>query len=85
MVKYIFLALSIFLMPVKSLQMQSLESNEAIVTSIAIEELDEEKKIPAKEAHEKPQKSVNVILIIIFIIAAAAFTAIGIVMRKSEK
>lgn len=89
MAERIFLALLLFFIPVQAAQAAldatSTNANEAFAAEQTVEEQDGEDLVPAKEALEKPQKWVNIILAIIFIIAAAAFIAMAIVMKKSEK
>ena len=68
-----------------ALDATSTNANEAFAAEQTVEEQDGEDLVPAKEALEKPQKWVNIILVIIFLIAGAAFLAIFIVMKRSAK
>lgn len=46
---------------------------------------EESELVPAGQAHEEPQKWVNIILAFILLFALAGFIAIGILMKKSER
>lgn len=49
------------------------------------EEEKDDELVPAKQAHEEPQKWVNIILGFILIFALVGFVVIGIIMKRSEK
>lgn len=85
----IFLALLLFFIPIQTAEVAvdigSVNTNDIHLAEQSVNEQNDEDLVPAKEALEKPQKWVNIILVIIFIIAIAAFVAIAVVMKKSEK
>lgn len=87
----LFLALLLFFIPIQAAHAANANdasSANAIDTYVAEQSVDEQEKedlVPAKEALEKPQKWVNIILAIIFLIAGAAFLAMFIVMKRSAK
>lgn len=87
----LFLALLLIFIPIQAAHAANANdasSANAIDTYVAEQSVDEQEKedlVPAKEALEKPQKWVNIILVIIFSIAGAAFLAMFIVMKRSAK
>lgn len=87
----LFLALLLIFIPIQAAHAANANdasSANAIDTYVAEQSVDEQEKedlVPAKEALEKPQKWVNIILVIIFLIAGAAFLAMFIVMKRSAK
>jgi len=87
----IFLALLLFFVPVQfaqakaTIDLDSVTLNHTYAAEQPVDEKDADELVPAKEALEKPQKSVNIILVIIFIIAGAAFVAMAVVMKRSAK
>lgn len=85
----IFLALLLFFVPIQvahaSNDISPTNPNDTYVSEQPVDEKDADDLVPAKEALEKPQKWVNIILVIIFIVAGAAFVAMAIVMKKSAK
>lgn len=94
MAKRIFLALLLFfIFPIQQIEakqaLQATVTNETASVNttmmLAADETETEVKVPAKEAHENPQKWVNIILVIIFVLAGAGLTAIAIVIRKSKR
>ena len=89
MASRILLALLLFFVPIQSAQaaidLNPMNSNNTYVAEQPVDEKNADDLVPAKEAHEKPQKSVNIILVIIFIIAGAAFVAMAVVMKRSAK
>ncbi|PWA13231.1 hypothetical protein DCC39_01940 [Pueribacillus theae] len=95
MIKRFFLALIMFLSlsmhPTEVKAESSLLQSNLATASVSDSSMDDaalennEMKVPAKEAHENPQKWVNIILVIVFVLAIAGFITIGIIMKKSEK
>ncbi len=92
MAKRIFLAIVLFLsFPVHTLEAK--DNSVFSVTSLAMEssasseviEGDDEVRVPAKEAHDNPQKWVNIILGFILAFSAVGLIAIAIIIRKSKK
>lgn len=84
MAKHIFLAfLLMFTLPVHGLEAQG-ETQKIEVYELA-EQSDDEVKVPAKDAHENPQKWVNIILTFILIFAVICLTAVAIIIRKSQR
>lgn len=87
----LFLALLLIFIPIQAAHAANANdasSANAIDTYVAEQSVDKQEKedlVPAKEALEKPQKWVNIILVIIFLIAGAAFLAMFIVMKRSAK
>lgn len=52
---------------------------------LSVDEVEAENMVPAKEAHAQSEKGVNIILIIIFILAAIGLMAVAVVIVKGKK
>lgn len=95
--RFILALIFFFAFPMQQIPADAKEANHSYAAGIHIAadvgnaiaasaiEAETDRKVPAKEAHEHSEKWVNILLIVIFIIAAIGFAAIGIVMRKSKK
>lgn len=93
MAKRIFLAIVLFFsFPVHTLEAKDGPTSPAVslavessVSSEVVQGDDNEIRIPAKEAHDNPQKWVNIILGFILAFSAVGLAVIAIIIRKSKK
>ena len=91
MAKRIFLiVIACLLFPFQSIEAKDLTTleNSSFVSQpleLSVDEVENEKLVPAKDAHAQSEKGVNIILIVIFVVAAIGLTAVVVVIVKGKK